>query len=384
MTSSQTSDWSPRPQNFRGSVACPNTGFLNTHTRPRRDVSILKKRSGRKVLGSIRVGGLPPPGQTKSYRTSEIAAGVETFEKLPERSKPHAESLRLDDQMKPLLLLALYSDRFFEIPLVLMSEPTWRIHRIRSERIRRPFSYRVSSREWSKFAQFIRRCDVAFETGTKETGTNRSEVREAVSSWRPLVVAANHYLRATFAGGDMPPQWVHNYPWFRLVRKFPDSLRGELPRTTAVREDVLLRYVMCLEALLSGDSREAVGEKIAARTALLTGRNDNERMWIGSFVKKAYGVRSDLVHGRTPKRDVDLRTLRALCQRVLSIVLFLVWKHDRSKEVADLLDDLLLSNGQQRLVRDSRDEVFSLIADPAELNRPQVRDDLTIGTDYRA
>lgn len=66
---------------------------------------------------------------------------------------------------------------------------------------------------------------------------------------------------------------------------------------------------MCLEALLSGNA-PAVTQRITMCAALLAGRNENERNWIASFMTKAYGVRSDLVHGRAPSKDIDLVKLR--------------------------------------------------------------------------
>jgi hypothetical protein len=55
--------------------------------------------------------------------------------------------------------------------------------------------------------------------------------------------------------------------------------------------------VFALEALLSGDTREAIAEKVAGSAALLIGRGDDEAVAVRTLVKKAYACRSKHVHG---------------------------------------------------------------------------------------
>ena len=113
-------------------------------------------------------------------------------------------------------------------------------------------------------------------------------------NWRPIRIAARRYLRATFMS----------------VRFDGDDL-----------EDVLLQYIFGLESLLLAGDREAITDKIAIRAALIVGTDDDERKEISDLVRRAYSSRSEIVHGKERKKDINLTRLRDICRGVIVVVL---------------------------------------------------------------
>lgn len=69
-------------------------------------------------------------------------------------------------------------------------------------------------------------------------------------------------------------------------------------------EDRLIDYWVALEALIS-EGQQELTYKMAMRIAHFLGKSANDRVALYEGLKKAYGVRSAVVHGRGSKRQIE-------------------------------------------------------------------------------
>jgi hypothetical protein len=82
------------------------------------------------------------------------------------------------------------------------------------------------------------------------------------------------------------------------------------------RNEVILHYVVALEALLADEGNLDLSRKVSYRAATLFG-TDDERERVARLVKTAYEVRSKYAHGDDLGRDVDLDELRQVARQVV-------------------------------------------------------------------
>ena len=66
-------------------------------------------------------------------------------------------------------------------------------------------------------------------------------------------------------------------------------------------DDKLIDYLIGFEALLLPNDKLELSFKLALRTAVLIGKNIKQKKEIFLIMKKAYGVRSSIVHGEEIK-----------------------------------------------------------------------------------
>ena len=268
-----------------------------------------------------------------------------------------------------VLLLSLYDRQFFEITKIFVCEPSWRRIWFRSTFPRkasvepgesslglpvRPPRYSVDEAHWSHFEEYVALGSAALRNVKASKG-------------RAFIIASRRYLQATFATGDVFPQWETK----SLSIEHPKSYEGLVyahgeDHRPDVFEDAVLHYVFALEALLTGDTRDAIAEKVSVSAALLIRQADAEAVAVRSLVKKAYDFRSALVHGREHSAPVDVIALRRVCQRVLAVVLSL-YADQAGLDVAGLLRELPLSHERQRLVAAARERILPLLADDSSL-----------------
>jgi len=71
-------------------------------------------------------------------------------------------------------------------------------------------------------------------------------------------------------------------------------------------EDKLIDYWVGLEALFSPSDRAELSYRIPLRAAYFIGSSPEEREQVFTALRDHYGTRSDVVHGRKPKRDVKV------------------------------------------------------------------------------
>lgn len=117
--------------------------------------------------------------------------------------------------------------------------------------------------------------------------------------------------------------------------------------------EVLLHYVIAMEALLADDSDHLdLSRKVEYRAATLFD-SDDERIRVGKLVKSAYQARSKYVHGDEVDPDLDLDALRETARQVLLRWLILASSGEdgpveSSQVVPSLLDRATLSDQARR------------------------------------
>ena len=224
--------------------------------------------------------------------------------------------------------------------------------------------YEVGDQNWGKFQTFVELSESALK---------------AVVAWRSFITATTHYLIGTFAPGDPFRSWdtsqvlshmeigVDNQATLELAVGYESENRED------VEENVLLRYVMALEALLSQDKRTRL-EKIATCASFLVGRNDNERRVIRRLVVDSYDIRNALVHGAQVNKKIPpfLNSLRRLCQRTLALTLLLTaegWQ--KEADFREMLRGITASHESMGHVESARRRLFSMIADTGPIDHSQ-------------
>jgi hypothetical protein len=288
--------------------------------------------------------GDAPPAPKGDAEFVEVAAG--------HYSSGPATAPVLPDYMKAVLGLSLYNDCFFEIPVVLSCEPGWRRFKIQSRSPRKNSDYEVDKARWAGFSKWLKLYDRGL-----------GKARDV----RPVLTAARRYLQATFATGDIFAEWVPDEDLNEYQMDAQSLFSLVATDRTDVYEDALLYYVLALEALLTGDSKTAISEKLAIVCALLVGRDDHEAIFVRKLTKDAYDGRSSLVHGQTPKKKVDIRKLRLLCQRALVIVIG-YFAEEKAPDLDGLIRGLPISQALQRRVKGIQTKIFGDLAHDRSLS----------------
>jgi hypothetical protein len=119
------------------------------------------------------------------------------------------------------------------------------------------------------------------------------------------------------------------------------------------RDEVLLHYVIALEALLADEEQADLARKVTQRAAVLVGDDDSARLRYAALIRSAYTARSKYAHGDEP-HQVDLAELRMATCGVMLRWLVLQAAADRNRRLLpELLDDALLSARTRAEVVDS-------------------------------
>jgi hypothetical protein len=111
--------------------------------------------------------------------------------------------------------------------------------------------------------------------------------------------------------------------------------------------------------------KEGIVDKLAARTAWLTGRNDPEREKIREDMKKVYNARSRTTHRGTKSKKkegerVDLKTVRDICRRALSCLILVAGRFENENDIDDFLSKLATSREFQDIAQEEAIVVGSL------------------------
>ncbi len=227
--------------------------------------------------------------------------------------------IALDDHWQPLLILGLYSPVCLQIPVIADNHKNWelavrkfshpQVDIVGEDQDEVPYYlYKVTDGEWSVFQKFC---------GLMESGLATCHV------WPRIRIAARRFLRATFLSHYDGEAWAGD-----------DA------------DDVLLQYVFALEALVNTGDREAISEKIAVRAALLTGRDDEERLEMRKVVKAAYSDRSRLAHGASGG-EADLPRLRDVSRRAIAVAIGIAATCGSEKKFTELVEQVLVSHSIQ-------------------------------------
>jgi len=139
----------------------------------------------------------------------------------------------------------------------------------------------------------------------------------------------------------------------------PDNLRIALRRFNSAYhgniEDRLVDHIIALEFLYLGHEQE-LKYRLALRTAYLLGKNESERKVIFNKMRKAYSMRSDIVHGnrqvdRVVLEDIVTETEEYLRRSIRRFLRLLAHGHtlgelrQDSEAVIAKLDENILSSG---------------------------------------
>lgn len=146
--------------------------------------------------------------------------------------------------------------------------------------------YEVSEGELPRFCAFCSAVDSLIDTvlaDTSEAGKTRA---------RRLERAAKHLVRASHRTRDDGSIWEEE------------------------ADEVTLQYVIAMEALLTGDGKSGVTQKIRRRAAMLW-MTDETQERVLDMVSKSYDSRSRYAHGDDTREDIQhLRGLRELATSV--------------------------------------------------------------------
>ncbi|MBA7696879.1 hypothetical protein ES703_105533 [subsurface metagenome] len=127
------------------------------------------------------------------------------------------------------------------------------------------------------------------------------------------------------------------------LRRFHSAYHGDI-------EDRIIDQMIAFESLYLGDAQE-LRYKLALRTALLLDKDENTRKIIFSDMKKAYDLRSQIVHGdrqpgRDELRDIVPKTEDYLRQSIRRFLLLLSQGKTLKEIRSKLLDENILKNGR--------------------------------------
>jgi hypothetical protein len=280
---------------------------------------------------------------------------------------------RLPHHLWPFMILTLYDTRFFRVPIILVSEPEWRLQRVLSRTPRETIRYKITESEWARFETFVKLCEIGLRSASDHyTPESLAEWRKwggrglILPGWKRLAIAARHYLAATFATGDPLPELGIRREWVISPRSDVVYAPHGWSAEESLIEELLLRYVFALEALL-GLTNERGRQQVAPRVAVLIGRDQRERRRIAFIVEKAFRIRNKLVHGQIPDDKPPLVDLRKICQRTIAASLCIgsdVLEMDRFEEtLADLGPGKHLSDK----IRRGCDDILSLLKDKSPI-----------------
>lgn len=112
-------------------------------------------------------------------------------------------------------------------------------------------------------------------------------------------------------------------------------------------EDKIVDYVIALESLLLSSPGEA-SLRISARTAVLLGKNDDEREFLWKFMRQSYNLRSGIVHGEGLRKfvideksfDIDEITaqLESITRKAIKKMLNLINSYENQNKILDEID----------------------------------------------
>ena len=311
--------------------------------------------------GGFRGGIRPATSKLIEIPQIEVSAGI-LREDWGSEDKP-----QLAAHLVPALILSLYNTQFLDVNVILLSDPGWRLvrHKFVEPQYRStgvPSRYEVTADRWRGFETFIKLAEAALKN---------------LVSWRSFVTASKRYMTATFAPGDPLRPWDVEATLTYMGLNFENTAVRDLTGSEDFRErpdieeSALLQYVFALEALLTGDEKQAIAEKIASGAALLIGQNDDERRQIHRAVKSADNVRSTLVHGRKPEDKIApmLWNLRRILQRAMVVTMSLA-AEDYSKEAQyrEILRLLPISETLQTKIARLREKCFEIIPDCSQIS----------------
>jgi hypothetical protein len=182
--------------------------------------------------------------------------------------------------------------------------------------------FEIESTETTSFAAFIDAVDGLIGTILGAPNGRKPDKKTAKRVAR-FTRAAQHIVRASQRSHERGEAW------------------GE------EADEIVLHYVIAMEALLSDEDQLDLSRKVAQRAAAL-GLNDDWRTAVLRIVKSAYIARSKYAHGDEPHR-VDLPELRRVTLAVMLrwLVVQAQLTHGAESTVSAMLDETLLCDARR-------------------------------------
>lgn len=313
-----------------------------------------------------------------------VTAGVEVVSfiptDIPTPGAPMRKSMRKTrryggghaDHLAPILTLLLFNDELFDMPLGLVSEPGWKLHRMampgfedeNKEITYASETYTIREEHWSKFEKFAKVCGDVLPSNAR---VGNSIV--PTDYWHRFAIALRRYLTASFSGARF-------IPGFSIRLQSQEDILDEAPEfylldVEPTIDAILLYYVFILEALFVKPGEQNKNkERVRNGCATLLNRDNKEWKSIRKFLNGAYEDRNNLVHGNEPKRKVSLVDLRRACQRVLAACVFLLAETKNATEAQAALDEATEVRAPIKyadaLAR-ARDAMYASIKNPAPI-----------------
>jgi hypothetical protein len=332
----------------------------------------------------------------KYLRAEEIARGTYIHPELAVgRRHWFGEA---DGPAVPLLILSLYSHKFFDVPSAFIAESGWRLWWIKRGRPHgdqsgRPYLYRssqsqfqISENQWERFEEFARLA----ASGLAALRLWRGDDAGFANKFH---LAAERYFRATFATARF---WMSTFMLDESVSDIDFLDSYDLPQaqqdTAGISDEVLLQYVFALEALLFNDKDKeeslnnkrtqkkiSIARKFRSRLAGIVGRDTRERRWIEQVALQLYKVRSCIAHGDETENYPDFVVTRRLCQCAAGILLLLSSDVAKSQGIGEIIYNLSSTEWRKRkealaLVSFARRRFYELVAEPERFDDPKVID----------
>jgi hypothetical protein len=93
---------------------------------------------------------------------------------------------------------------------------------------------------------------------------------------------------------------------------------------------------------------------------MVAGLNEQEVVLNKKLLKLAQDIRGDLVHGRTPEKDIDIPLLRRICQRALAVILSLAAEFEDEDDLKVLLRDLPCSDSANKRIVQVQNRLYKM------------------------
>lgn len=104
----------------------------------------------------------------------------------------------------------------------------------------------------------------------------------------------------------------------RLLAAGEHAAGQPTPHDPVHATEAMLHYVVALEALFGEDTKDGeITRKIAQRTAVAVGRDDDERLVIAKKIREVYAARSTVLHGGAEPSASDVDALRGIVRRAI-------------------------------------------------------------------
>lgn len=172
-----------------------------------------------------------------------------------------------------------------------------------------------SSRRFVEIAQIMRKTITAFVLAGEASPVMAECWQEFVDPDLEAAEYSRSWMRS-FDEGQVPSFGMHvthaGLDWVEKYLQLPADVanacdvpiaRLSLANRRVSAGDKAIDGSICLEALLSGRSRGELTHRLSVRLALLLGRSLEERQQIARKARDFYQLRSNVVHGSSPKKE---------------------------------------------------------------------------------